>query len=290
MPAKLRLSTDVCPLCGNSESNRTLFELSRFIVECGACGLVFAAPLANDERQADYDETYYRSGIYADYLEDRAAIRKNAVRTLSELEKLVSGRSLLDVGCAAGFFLEAARDRGWSVRGLDISSYASEYARAELRLDVEAGSIESERDATDSFDVVTLWDTIEHLRRPDLALINIRRLLKPGGMLALSTGDYGCLLRRLMGRRWRLFTDPTHNFFFDEASLKRLLRQAGFETVRITRRGKWVSLSMILHQSPFPLNRLGRVWMGSGKPLLNPALYINLYDVMTVFARVAGEN
>jgi hypothetical protein len=67
--------------------------------------------------------------------------------------------------------------------------------------------------------------------------------------------------------------------------LKRLLEQTGFEIVRIERRGKWVSLSMILHQSPFPLNRLAR--RGSARRGLNPSLYVNLYDVMTVFAKVA---
>jgi hypothetical protein len=103
-------------------------------------------------------------------------------------------------------------------------------------------------------------------------------------MLALTTGDYGSLLRRLTGKRWRLFTDPTHNFFFDEATLKRLLNQTGFEVVRIMRTGKWVSLSMVLHQSPLPFKK--RAQASFSAIHLNPSLYVNLYDVMTVFAKV----
>jgi 2-polyprenyl-3-methyl-5-hydroxy-6-metoxy-1,4-benzoquinol methylase len=241
-------------------------------------------PKDSSAQSRDYNESYYRQGIYADYLEERISIRKNASRMLSELEKLVPGRTLLDVGCAAGFFLEAARARGWTVRGLDVSSYATEYARRELHLDVESGSIESITESSSKLDVVTLWDTIEHLSRPDLALVNIRRRLKPEGILALSTGDYGSLLRRLTGKRWRLFTDPTHNFFFDEATLKRLLTQTGYEPVRIIRRGKWVSLSMILHQSPLPFKKRAQALFSAIH--WNPSLYINLYDVMTVFAKV----
>jgi len=284
MPANRQLLTIECLLCGNSTANRLLFQLSRPVVKCRACNLVFAVPRDSIAQSRDYNESYYRQGIYADYLEERISIGKNAGRILRELETLVRGRTLLDVGCAAGFFLEAARARGWTVRGLDVSSYASEYARRELNLDVESGSIESTTESSSKFDVVTLWDTIEHLSRPDLALINIRRRLKSEGMLALTTGDYGSLLRRLTGKRWRLFTDPTHNFFFDEATLKRLLNQTGFEVVRIMRTGKWVSLSMVLHQSPLPFKK--RAQASFSAIHLNPSLYVNLYDVMTVFAKV----
>jgi 2-polyprenyl-3-methyl-5-hydroxy-6-metoxy-1,4-benzoquinol methylase len=278
-------STSECPLCGNSTASRILFELTRPVVKCGACNLVFAVPHASHAPHSDYNESYYQQGVYADYLGDRNAIGKNTGRTLRELERLVQGRRLLDVGCAAGFFLEAARGRGWTVCGIDVSTYASEYARRELHLDVESGSIESPTKRASEFDVVTLWDTIEHLNRPDIALINIRRLLHPEGVLALSTGDYGSLLRRLTGKRWRLFTDPTHNFFFDESTLKRLLKQTGYEPLHIKRKGKWVSLSMILHQLPLPFSKLARGWPGTIR--WNPSLYINLYDVMTVFARVS---
>jgi 2-polyprenyl-3-methyl-5-hydroxy-6-metoxy-1,4-benzoquinol methylase len=273
-----------CPLCGNTKANHPLFALERLVVKCGACNLVFALPAAYDAGRQGYDESYYQEGVYADYIGERSAIRKNADRTLNELERLVQGRTLLDVGCAAGFFLEAARARGWKVRGLDVSSYASEYARRELQLDVESSSVESMPNLSSKFDVVTLWDTIEHLHRPDLALSNIRKLMHPEGVLALSTGDYGSLLRRLTGKRWRLFTDPTHNFFFDESTLAKLLNRTGYEPVHITRRGKWVSLSMILHQSPLPFRRRAKGWLGARG--WNPAVYVNLYDVMTVFAKV----
>jgi 2-polyprenyl-3-methyl-5-hydroxy-6-metoxy-1,4-benzoquinol methylase len=280
MSANQRLSSCKCPLCDNSSTNRILFELSRPVIRCGACGLVYAAPHDADTGGREFNESYYRQGIYADYLEDAGAIRKNARRILDELESRVEGRTLLDVGCATGFFLDAARSRGWSVRGLEVSSYASEYARRELHLDVRSGSIESFADHSSKFDVVTLWDTIEHLNRPDLALTNIRRLLHKDGLLAISTGDYGSMLRRITGKRWRLFADPTHNFFFEESTLKRLLDQTGFEPVHFSRRGKWVTLSMILHQSPLPFR-----WLSARHS--NPALYVNLFDVMTVLAKPA---
>ena len=96
-------------------------------------------------------------------------------------------------------------------------------------------------------------------------------------------GDYGSLLRRITGKSWRLFADPTHNFFFDERTIKRLLSHAGYRIISLTRRGKWVSLSMILHQSGLPYAVRDKVLLVTRR--WNPSLYVNLGDVMTVFAR-----
>lgn len=278
---------DGCLLCGNQGKGTKLFQLYRAIHQCDGCGLVYAEP-SEEAKYHQYTETYYQQGVYADYLGDRPAIHKNAKRNLEYLESLVAGRKLLDVGCAAGFFLEAARARGWHVHGLEVSEYASEYARTQLNLQITTGSIVSPPGDFTTFDVVTLWDTIEHLDRPDLALTNIRRLLDPQGVFVFSTGDYDSLLRRLTGKRWRLFADPTHNFFFDERTLRDLLRRTGFEVVHVSRKGKWVSFSMILNQSPLPFGaRVGR-WLSARN--LNRAFYVNLWDVVTIFARPAARS
>lgn len=276
------MPTFQCPLCGNSSASSSLFKLHRLILRCNVCQLVYAAP---DEtiNSSSYDECYYHGRVYADYLSDRNAIHRNASRILIQLEKRVKGRSLLDVGCATGFFLEAARTRGWLVHGLEVSEYAANYARQQLSLAVNTASIMSPPDDLPKFDVVSLWDTIEHLERPDVALTNIhQKLIKPGGLLALSTGDYGCLLRRLTQDKWRLFGDTTHNFFFDEQTLSRLLAETGFKVVWSSHHGKWVSWQMVLQQSGLPFAHKAQKWLMGIK--FNPALYVNLGDVMTVFA------
>jgi SAM-dependent methyltransferase len=258
-----------------------LFELDRPIVECLSCGLVYDQPRGQQEAATAYTESYYRGVVYADYLAERPVIRKNAGRALGEIERYTSGRDLLDIGCAAGFFLEAARDRGWRVRGIEISEYAANHAR-KLGLTVDLGSIVSAPPGLPPFDVVTLWDTIEHIDRPDLAVANIHKLLKPGGLLVASTGDYASLLRRLTGRRWRLFGDPTHRFFFTERTLGDLLSKAGFRIQKVHRQGKAVGLPMILHQSPLPLGKAVGRWLDQRG--WHPSFYVNLWDVMTVFA------
>ncbi|HET6899205.1 MAG TPA: class I SAM-dependent methyltransferase, partial [Vicinamibacteria bacterium] len=221
------------------------------IVECEVCGLVFAR--ATDAPSVDpYTESYYRGDVYADYLTTRETILRNAQRALREIEGLTAGRRLLDVGCATGFFLEAAAQRGWTVQGLEASAYASAQAREQSKLPVLQGSIEDPPRGLLPADVVTLWDTIEHLERPDQALIRIRELMGPQGLLVITTGDFASLVRRVTGRRWRLFGDRTHHFFFTPRTLESLLARAGFRAIHVDHRGKRVGLGMILQQAPIP--------------------------------------
>ncbi len=281
--AGLSSSSATCVACLGSRS-RLLFRTARVIVECQDCGLVFAEPVPEESLRALYSREYFEGLCYADYLGDRDAIHRNAGRALAELAALAPGRRLLDVGCAAGFFLEVARDQGWRVEGIELSEYVAAHARDVLGLTVRTGAVSELPEDAGPFDAVTLWDCIEHLSRPHDALTLLRRRMTPGGVLVLSTGDHDCLLRRFVGRRWRLFCDPTHNFFFSRATLGQVLARAGFSVLRTSHRGKWVSLPMILKQAPLVP---GPLRSALGAALKSRYLYVNLRDVMTVTARAA---
>jgi SAM-dependent methyltransferase len=248
-------------------------------VRCCGCGLVSAR--ADGAPLHLYEEHYYKGLVYSDYLADRPAIRRNAARALEELEALAPGRRLLDVGCAAGFFLEVARERGWTVEGVEVSDYAADQARR-LGLKVFRGSLLELPDAEPRFDVVTMWDVIEHLERPDRALAKVRRMLEPGGVVAISTGDFASLARRLSGRHWRLFADPTHLFFFDRRTLDALLERSGFRIASLSNRGKWVGLSMLIKQLPLPLGARLRALLE--RWARDRFVYVNAGDVTTVLA------
>jgi 2-polyprenyl-3-methyl-5-hydroxy-6-metoxy-1,4-benzoquinol methylase len=251
------------------------------LVECRECGLIYRENRVEDP--GEYSDAYFVNGAYSDYSAERNAILRSAGRRLDMLEHTVSGRRLLDVGCAAGYFLEAARARGWDVTGLELSRYALDRARA-AGLTVHGASILAPPDFP-PFDVITLWDTIEHLAEPAVALVNARRLLRPNGVIAISTGDRKSTLARLLGRRWRLLNDPTHNFFFDENTLSRLLSNAQLRAVDVSRHGKWVGFAMILHQAPVPGTRhLRRMLASTG---YNPAIYVNTRDVITLIAKAS---
>ncbi len=283
-----------CNVCGSSEQQPFCPENGLSLVQCTHCGLVYVSPRPDpNELYALYGETYFHndeSGVvgYTNYLKDEANIRKTFAGRLKRLERFVPPGRLLDVGCAAGFFLDEAHKRGWQVEGMDVSSFAVEYARNHFGYDVRHGSLTDLDYPAGAYDLVTLWDVIEHVPDPMAYVRQAVSLLRSGGVLALATPDVGSLAAKLTGPRWVGYKlSEEHVYYFSTTMLKRMLDEAGLEVVDARHVGKYVTLRLFL-------NRLGMY-----SPLLSKALelaerafklsewslYVNPFDIVAVVAR-----
>jgi len=278
------VSGAICPLCGRPTRPRFMkppWEVRR----CGRCRLEFTVgdwspAAARTFYGSDYFVGHGATG-YTDYPSLDAALRRTARRRLAELP---TGARLLDIGCASGAFLAEAHAR-YRVVGTDISFDACQVA-AERGIPVIVAEAAALPFPAGSFDVVTMWDTIEHLADPRAALSEVARVLRPGGTVALTTGDVRSWCRRLSGKRWHLYTLPEHRYFFSAVTLDQLLSEAGLRPVACKRDGGWYSLAYVVE-------RLAKTLMGSARsvsPLLHSAalrntmLYVNLFDIMLVRA------
>jgi 2-polyprenyl-3-methyl-5-hydroxy-6-metoxy-1,4-benzoquinol methylase len=188
---------------------------------CGDCGLIFAHPRPTEEEIG----SFYESSYYDPYLLARETDAVGHEAALDEIEKRTARGSLLDVGCGIGRFLEAARERGWEIQGVDPSPWPAAYARRESGLPVECVSLEAAGFQDDAFDVVTLWSTVEHLADPLPVLLEARRVLRPGGALWVSVPNARSLGVLLHGERDHNLAKPEHLFHFTEATLRRFLAQ-----------------------------------------------------------------
>ncbi len=195
---------------------------------------------------------------------------------------------LFDVGCGTGVFLDEARRSGLQVAGLEVSEYAAGRARAR-GLSVRTGPVD-EFAGNCEYDFVTLWDVIEHLKQPARTLERLGASLRPGGVLALSTGDLDSLCARLSGRRWHLFNLPEHLFFFTPRALRTLLTRAGLRPVFVRRELTWFPAGYLMER----LGKFGfipRTTLPDRRPALRRlTIPMTLCDIVSVYAvKPAGD-
>lgn len=275
-----------CELCG-FEGGSEPFYPDRHIVRCPKCGLVYYDWCTLPGQL--YTQAYFAGGEYHDYLADKAILQRNFRRRIAPLRKLIPQGRLLEIGAAYGFFLELARSH-WEASGLEISSDAADHARR-AGLDVQCADFLDLPDEPDSYDLICMWDTVEHLAHPVRYIEKAARWLRPGGYLALTTGDVASLISRLRKQNWRLIHPPTHLYYFSTDTLRQAARQAGLEVRRVSSVGYSRSYRSMVHAlamqgvRPHPLLYSFATLGGR----LDLPVYLNLYDIVMMVAR-KGED
>jgi SAM-dependent methyltransferase len=227
-----------CIVCGERQAETFLISRGYSILKCLECGLRYLSPQPTTAELTDlYSKEYFVSPNasdkgYSEYVADASNHQETFRNRIKYLPKHAPGNRLLDLGAATGFFVEQARLAGWDAQGLEPSPWASEYARSVLGQPVITGTLAEAKLAPGSFEVVTMWEVVEHLPDPRQVLKQVASLLRPQGYLALSTPDAGSLVARIAGRRWLGWRKvPEHLFFFDSRTLQRLLGDIGFDIV-----------------------------------------------------------
>jgi 2-polyprenyl-3-methyl-5-hydroxy-6-metoxy-1,4-benzoquinol methylase len=229
-----------CPLCSGQDSFPAIKIEKIEISRCRRCGLLFRTDDFGSTSKW-YEESYYHKkpekdaqwGGCGDYASDSQRLIKSFGEHMADIELRKKPGSLLDVGCATGTLLEAARRRGWQVYGIDISEYAADFARREFGLDVRVGSLEQMSFPESSFDVITAFEFIEHVLNPIDALSKMRKWIKPDGLLVLTTPNAGSWSARRHPEKFDGFLEWRHLTFFTKKTMEILLRVSGFVPVAI---------------------------------------------------------
>jgi 2-polyprenyl-3-methyl-5-hydroxy-6-metoxy-1,4-benzoquinol methylase len=254
------------------------------IVRCRRCGLVYTNPR---QEETTVRETYeaVKDPLYVEEREGRVLTFEHHLRPLERLTGPPNGRTLLDVGAYTGVFVEIAGRHGWDAWGVEPSRWAVEVAR-KRGLRVLQGTTETADLPEGGFDVVTMWDVIEHLTDPLGELRRVHRLLKPGGLLAVHTIDIGSPLARLMGGRWPWLMEM-HLYYFSRSTLRMMLEKAGFSVLRIRAQGRYLRLGYLMNRVAAFLPWLGRPAEGlvTRLQLRRVAVAVNLGDLCTAYAR-----
>lgn len=220
-----------CSVCRSTQL-KPLPEYSHaHLVQCKNCNMVFSAKQPDHQELIEfysngYDLTRYYSPI----------TEKRYKELLEEFEVYKTEGRLLDIGCGYGFFLQTAQEAGWEETGIEITDEAVK-ACTSKGLRMHHGTLESANFPNDHFDVIVLIETIEHVVDVDKLLKEIHRVLRPGGLVYLSTPNFNALNRYRLKEKYDVVQYPLHLSYFTPNTLKRFFESNGFETKKIISSG-----------------------------------------------------
>ena len=293
-----------CNLCNADDPLPIYTKDAMDLVRCRNCELVYVSPrLKKDQVLALYDQAYFNAqddfirgtriykGGYRDYLGDRVYNQQTFRRRMNEIENYAGevGR-LLEVGCAAGFFLSVARERGWHVEGIEPAEFVASYARKHFSVPVFNGTLEEFQLTGDPYDMVAIWDALEHVPDPRQTLTRVHELLKPDGLLVISTQDINSWIARILGTNWYQIGLHFHLFYFSPKTIRSFLTATGFHVINITRKaaGKVCSFRFLVDKlsayNPIVFRLACRALLAY-PPLSRKAIYVNPGDEMITYAR-----
>lgn len=216
-----------CGLCGGAAAAPYLEAGGRRLVKCSGCGLIYTGDFI--PAQAAYQEDYFSGkNRYIDRWDEFCSMFD---ALMSKVQDFKRGGKLLDVGAGVGALLTAAGKRGFEVKGVEISPWASAFAREEKGLDVFTGTLAAARFEPETFDVAVLNHVLEHAEAPLELLEGLRRVLKKDGLLVVGVPNIGSIMAAAQGSGWTSLKPEEHIWHFTPETLMSLLARAGFETV-----------------------------------------------------------
>jgi 2-polyprenyl-3-methyl-5-hydroxy-6-metoxy-1,4-benzoquinol methylase len=240
-----------CNQCGADE-NTLLFSKNGFdLVSCKSCGLAY---ISNPPDQLALQKVYSADANYHDVLLDPDSIQFAEMQAIAgthigHVADWAEPGRLLDAGCSTGLFLDLARAHGFEVSGVEFSKESARFARDHFGLTVADGDIRAVKKADGQFDVITMFDVIEHVPDPLADMRAIHDLLKPGGLFVVSTPNIDGLFPRLslplakVLDHWPHAEPPHHLFQFSAKSLGNMLATAGFAVESVRHEGMALAYS-----------------------------------------------
>lgn len=263
-----------CFVCNRREWTNHYKNLEK----CVSCGFIRAKDKYFRIQSEDvYSNKYFFKGEYLDYKKEGPALEKNFKNRLELIKKHIPSGKLLEIGCAHGYFLKKAK-KYYSVTGIDVNSQTVKIAKNISRSEVLVGSFLKKKLLAGSFDLVCLFDTIEHLKNPREYLTKINKILSPKGILVIETGDIESFLSKFQKNKWRLINPKIHLSYFSKRTLTTILKKTGFKVIK----KKYVSQRRSLAQIIYQITNKKIV---PPKFMFNISLKINTYDLILVIAQ-----
>lgn len=231
-------------------------RLNHQLVECAQCGLQYVNPRLREDAVLEG----YQEGTDEQFVSQSQAREITFAKCLDVIERVwrrPPGR-LLDIGTGGGSFPHVASQRGWYAEGCEPNRWLCMWGKERYGLSIRQGTVFDQKYAPKSYDVVTLWDVLEHTGDPKAQVRETHRLLKEEGLLVVNYPDIGSWIARLMGRSWVFLLD-VHLFYFTRATIRKLLEDAGFDVVKVRPHFQRLALGYVLRRAGPYAGRAARI-------------------------------
>lgn len=228
-----------CPACDATTATPFLEVRDHFLsketfslLKCDSCGLVYTTP----RPALEVIGNYYKSEDYVSHSSTKKGLVNsvyNKVRnyTLNQkvklVQRLVSGKALLDVGAGTGHFLKRAQDSGFSVVGLEPDEDARRVAKEQNNVELQSLDQLAHLPAA-AYDCVTMWHVLEHVYNLQEDTKQIASLIKPGGVWIIAVPNHTSFDAQHYGAFWAAYDVPRHLYHFSPASIVPFIEQLGF--------------------------------------------------------------
>jgi len=223
-----------CQVCGAQQSVPFVTQGAYRWCRCADCGLVFLQDMPSDAEARDLQNDEVSAGYIASYLKRADKKLARSLRRARRLKRLMPGPALIDIGSNLGFLVEAARQSGLQPVGVELNPALAAAARARFPdCTFLTGALEEQDFAGRLFDGAYCSEVIEHVPECRRLLTRIAEVLRPGGVLYLTTPHIREYTKGRDPVQWRNFGAPDHKLYFDDSTIRRLLLSCGFGEVRI---------------------------------------------------------
>jgi SAM-dependent methyltransferase len=219
-----------CPACGKTKQKTFGSKNQYKMFECQACSLIFVDPIPSNEELNAFYQNYHKTSQYTGKIESK---QRRARKRIKSVKKHAKGKSFVDIGCNAGFAVEAARTLGLDAYGIDLDQTAIDYAKEYFpQAKFDAMSIQELAKTAKTFDIIYCSEVIEHLPELGSFVDALFKLLKPDGVLFLTTPDIAHYSIKKDRLGWDAVRPPEHLFYFSKNSLGKLFEKHGFKHIK----------------------------------------------------------
>ena len=241
-----------CSLCNGAITKPVLNKAGFHIVQCSQCSFVYVSPrIKNGQLESIYQHSYFKNKDYGyvGYEQEKRLRVKNFERWLKDAAPFMPADSAyhaLDIGCAAGYCLEIMNDKGWQSEGLELDQ--------EMCIDLNKAGQKVHHTAIEEFksdvkyQVITLFDVIEHITALDIAFKQLSNLVAADGVIIMVTPNYNSLQRKLFGKKWFQYKPIEHIQYFTKQTLEVFAKRNGLEVVHHTSCGQYADVQFLLNR------------------------------------------